>query len=207
MLISDYKNFIFIHIPKNAGISITQALIPHIVPRKVWKAHALLSACNIKLVKTDRFPRHIKAKDLREILGENTYSQYLSFAVVRNPWSWQVSLFNYMRKSKSHPEHKLALSFRSFDEYIHWRCSRNVTQQSDYITDLHANIIVDRVLKYETLREDFESICRELDVNAYLPHLNSSHDELGCYYSNLTKSLVEKKFAKDIEIFKYKYNQ
>lgn len=208
MLISDHKQFIFIHIYKNAGISITEALIPHVVPRIVWKTDRLTRACGFPLVHLNRYPRHISASELREQIGTIRYNKYYSFAVVRNPWAWQVSLYHYMRQSSAHPEHELALGFRDFAEYIHWRCNEAVAYQKDFIVDSHDKLIVDQVLRFEALDDEFTALCSKLGIRAQLPYRNTSASgDWRLYYTDLTRDLVARTFARDIKYFGYDFDQ
>ncbi len=127
MLISNSHNFIFIHIYKNAGTSIKAALKPFATSmfqeRLNGIAHyPVLGNLASLLMRFDRFspapyPSHVSARRIVSELGD-TYRSYFSFAFVRNPWDWQVSLYNYMLKNRNHHQHELVENLGSFGEYI-----------------------------------------------------------------------------------------
>src|SRR5690606_20911543 len=67
------------------------------------------------------YPGHITANDFRSQIPKSIFEEYFKFAFVRNPWDWQVSLYEYARQSPTHHEHVLTNSFKNFDDYIEWR--------------------------------------------------------------------------------------
>lgn len=75
--ISYSDNFVFIHIPKNAGTAVSKSF-------------------GIKKSK------HNTVKEYINVLGEKQYDKMLSFAFVRNPFSRFISLYNYARMEESY---------------------------------------------------------------------------------------------------------
>ncbi|WP_287637280.1 sulfotransferase family 2 domain-containing protein [Microcystis sp. M20BS1] len=109
MLISREYKFIFVHIYKNAGTSITTALRPFAISPWQWTAHRLIKKAGFPSPFFDPhpFPAHVKASEIKESFGAEKFNEYFSFAVVRNPWDWQVSLYKYALKSETHHQHEL----------------------------------------------------------------------------------------------------
>jgi predicted AAA+ superfamily ATPase len=133
MLRSRKYNFIFIHVYKNAGTSITSALKPFSDNCFNKKFGQLLRLANINYFSSLFYPDHITASMLADKIGRQKFSSYFSFAIVRNPWDWQVSLYNYMLENASHHhQRKLVKSFKSFDDYIGWRCNEEIRYQKDF---------------------------------------------------------------------------
>ncbi|UKM63636.1 sulfotransferase family protein [Flavobacteriaceae bacterium GSB9] len=75
--ISYTNNFVFIHIPKNAGTAISKSF-------------------GIETSKHNTVKEYISA------MGEKKYGSMLSFAFVRNPFSRFISLYNYARMEESY---------------------------------------------------------------------------------------------------------
>jgi hypothetical protein len=95
---------------------------------------------------------------------------------------------------------------KGFDEYIVWRVNEEKVLQKDFVTDSEGEMIVDFVGRYENLSKDFLKVCKILNINASLPHINkSSHMNYRSYYSAKTRSLVEENFSEDIELFGYTF--
>ena len=108
MLISNKRKFIFVHIYKNAGSSMTNALMPYASNKWQRMTSHVLKRFNISLqFDPQPFPSHIKASELINAMGKEAFETFFSFAIIRNPWDWQVSLYKYMLKSFSHHQHAL----------------------------------------------------------------------------------------------------
>ena len=211
MLISYDHEFIFIHVYKVAGVSIKNALQKYSHdPSKLLinrSQRKLGINSNLPYYKYKTFSPHINARLLRKELPKKVYNNFYKFAFVRNPWDWQVSLYSFMLKSKSHRQHEIIKSMRSFDDYLKWRVNGNKRFQKDFVTDDDGNLIVDFVGKFESIEEDFKYICKNLKINDSLPHMNKSpHKDYRAYYNCKTKKIIEDHFKEDIEFFGYKFD-
>jgi len=207
MLISHKQKFIFIHIYKNAGTSITKALMPFAA--KKWQV-AIDKALN-KLNFHPRFgprpfPSHTTASEMINALGKERFESYFTFAIVRNPWDWQVSLYKYMLKNKDHHQHEFVKGLGSFDAYIRWRCQQGVKFQRDFIYSQNDKLLVDYVGKFERLSDDFQEICNRIGVSASLPKLNVSNEKpYKQYYTTETEEMVHHAYDVDIKFFGYEF--
>jgi hypothetical protein len=206
MLISKRYRFIFIHIYKNAGTSITTALLPFAVDGWQRKLNRILKRLGVTSFDPQPFPNHARASELISALGKETFDSYFSFAVVRNPWDWQVSLYNYMLKNEQHHQHDLARSFHNFEEYLEWRCTEEVRYQKDFVFSEEDEQIVDFIGRYENLTQDFQYICSRIGISTNLPRLNVSNTKpYQTYYNERTIELVRQTFEPDIHLFDYEF--
>jgi hypothetical protein len=207
MVLSRRRRFLFIHIYKNAGTSISAALLPFAAPEWQRLAGGVLKALRIPLAVGPRpFPQHSSASEIRARLGREAFDALYSFAIVRNPWDWQVSLYRYMLTEKIHHQHELAKSFTGFDEYIRWRCREEVRFQKDFVQSAEGEMLVDFVGRFENLEADFAAICARIGVPASLPRLNVSNTTpYREFYGDETRELVRRAFAPDIELFGYDF--
>lgn len=209
MLISHKRKFIFVHIYKNAGTSITSALRPYAAGNLMYKGGRLLKKYNLPV--PSRFdPRpfetHITASGMIRKMGRETFDSFFSFAIVRNPWDWQVSLYNYMLRRPAHYQYDLIKSFESFDDYIRWRCREEVRYQKDFIYSEDGELLVDFVGRFERLEEDFQTICSRIGISVSLPVENVSNTiPYQSYYSQESRELVREAFEPDISLFDYTF--
>ena len=206
MLISHQYNFIFIHVYKVAGTSMESVLKKYTLPPyESPKTKDLQQAGHLAWDKKHR--RHIKAKEMLSDLGQENFDTFFKFAFVRNPWDWQVSLYEYMLQNEGHPQHYFIKGMADFSEYIEWRVSKEMVLQKKFISDNKGKIIVDFVGRYENLQEDFQKVCAKLGITEeVLPHLNrSDRRDYREYYNQRTENLILEHFQEDIEMFGYDF--
>ncbi|WP_309383358.1 sulfotransferase family 2 domain-containing protein [Cerasicoccus frondis] len=208
MLISKKNKFIFVHIFKNAGTSINAALRPFAMSPWQWQIQKKLKEAKVPSPFYDPHPfdPHSKASEIIDLIGQETFDSYFSFAIVRNPWDWQVSLYTYMLKYETHYQHELVKKLGSFEEYIKWRCAEDVRFQKDFIYSESNELLVDYVGRFENLDEDFQQICSRIGVTASLPKLNKSNAKpYQDFYNDKTRELVRDTFSADIELLNYEF--
>tara|TARA_B100000029_G_C17452741_1_gene915566 strand:+ start:45 stop:671 length:627 start_codon:yes stop_codon:yes gene_type:complete len=202
------KKIIFIHIHKVAGKSISTAMENNYIPKLIqnneyfrWKYKKYFLR-NTIFTKRDSLTTHSYAVDYKNYLKKD-YKNFFSFAFVRNPLDWQVSMYFYMKNATGHPQHNL-INKMSFNEYIEWRCLNEVTFQKDYLVDNNGKLIVDFIGRYENLLLDIRKIEKQSGLIFNLPHLNrSNHENYLKYYNKSSKDLIYKYFKKDFEMLNY----
>ncbi len=147
---------------------------------------------------------HATARDCKLFFG-NKWDDINSFAVVRNPWSWQVSFYTYIRKSAYHSQHELFKSM-TFDQFIEFRRSEYQTQSSFIIDPSTNKSIVSDVIKFENLNEEFTALAEKLGIKVELPHLNLSNKKsYKEFYSAKSIEAVEEIYQEDIKRFSYSF--
>ena len=208
MLMSRRHKFIFIHIFKNAGTSIKKALSPYAATNFEKRANPILKKIGISCYDPNRYPAHIKAPELMNLMGKDRYRSFFTFAVVRNPWDWLVSLYTFMRKDRNHFQHDLAMNFKDFDDYISWRCSEDTPFQSDFVFSSDNIKVVDYIATYEQLDQEIDYICSKTGLpKITLPKLNVSKSiPYQEYYNKKTIELVRATYKRDIELFEYDFH-
>ncbi|GGC06843.1 hypothetical protein GCM10011352_36350 [Marinobacterium zhoushanense] len=207
MLKSEKYKFLFVHVYKNAGTSITEALMPYAAGQCMQFINRINKKVALPFVDVPQpFHSHISAIELIDKLGEDEFKKYFSFAFVRNPWDWQVSLYKFMLKDKYHYQHEFIKGLGGFEQYLQWRCSGNVRLQKDFICSRTGRVALNFVGKYENLAVDFKKICSEVGIVADLPWRNSSGEKnYRDFYNEKTKLLVEESFKDDIDLFGYSF--
>ena len=220
MLISHTHRFIYIHVLKTAGTSVSACFAPYsrFVDRLVYGYYPTVKFFNAFNIVFNRkgiewltgFTKHAKAVDVRSKVPAALFEEYFKFGFVRNPWDWMVSLYFYLQGNKRLAAHK-RVSKMTFSEFIKTRCRNNSLQQIDFISDPERRMLVDFVGRFECLEEDIRYICSRLDITApQLPQKNISYrrpqKDYRAYYDPETAGLVKQSFAEDIKIFGYSFN-
>jgi hypothetical protein len=219
MLISDERRFIFVHIQKTGGETITD-LLSRRVP--------------------DLRPLAAKHARLCDRGSEITMRDYFIFAFVRNPWDRLVSWYSMIQAAqavqwteaqgnarKRSQRHQTRLNklwryaithsddFKSFvrnctqpvemQAGVHYSFSHN---QLDYVTDQSGLVIADFIGRFERFNDDVEDIFLKLGLGSLteLPHENpSQHEHYTGFYDDETEEIVRQRFARDIEYFGYSF--
>jgi hypothetical protein len=218
MLLSLKYNFLFIHIAKTGGTSIRSSLSywkwtdPYRIPLFLCGKISGLTGHKLGA----KLPRHAKAIAAKEMLPREIYNRLFKFAFVRNPWDLQVSSYHHIRRERSH----LIAHLADFEAFLRWKLSQerpyqfhidtSIELQSDYVIDLHGNIIVDFIGRYENLMADFASACSHIGIKPpKLPYERKAADrrkDYRSYYTDGLAELVAEHFRPDIEMFGYTFD-
>lgn len=210
MLISHRHRFIFVHVPKNAGLSITAALEPFADNAPMTQMRRFLSLLPVKEDPKKAFFRwHTTALQLKRKLPAKVFDGYLKFAVVRNPYDRAVSYYHYLSRNEEHHRHGKVqgMSFRDYLEYDAARIQRGRSQtQLSCVGDETGRVLVDRLLRFETLEQDFAELVKTVGLPVdKLPTVNASKKpgDRSLYADEEARALVERLYADDFEAFGY----
>lgn len=118
MLVSLSKKFVFIHIYKTGGSSVQKALQGYcyhpqsnLINRSCNKVIRTVSGnkpkkyFDIKGLYSLLSRSHRKASDI-EAMKPKIFNKFYTFAFVRNPWDWQVSLYYFMLENPDYFQHE-----------------------------------------------------------------------------------------------------
>lgn len=200
---------VFIHISKNAGTSIIN------------------TARNSIIVAGHQTAMNWLAKNKQE--GP-------LFAVIRNPFDRVVSEYFYRKRRYDSGERNahLANLDKTFEEWVvatfvdgEFRTRGSLNQrgisynpnymiddsliwfisQKCWISDLEGNILVETLLRFETLGKDWEAFSKQYKIKKLLKCYNTSPRERSYhkYYSQQSRKIVENYFQEDLESFHYQF--
>jgi hypothetical protein len=198
------QRFVFIHIPKCAGTSLSHALGIERSTHSTYRQYA-------------------------GILGD-AVGDYFVFTIVRNPWARFLSLYDYARMTRSHyhdaVDPKKALYGKHLDYELlkdaslaecarflvegrlrHDRAWNHWRPQSTWLQDDRGEVEVDFVGRVEEMEVAVAEISARLGLSLEVPRLNVSGESRGYRdaYDGETRRIVERHYAEDIERFGYTY--
>ncbi len=172
-------NATFIHIPKNAGTSISRWLITFNKGKWSYQNHH-----GGKHFTLDQI-RRVDKKDLGYI-----------FACIRNPWDRIVSGYFYYRKRKK-------LQDITFEQWIHGGDWGQLNKaQAQYFQDDE----IDHIIRFENIQEDFKIIQQVFQCSNPVTQENKSkHRSYRDYYTPELVDIVAQRHGADIKRFGYEF--
>lgn len=209
--------YLFIHIPKCGGMSLTEYFEtrsaeakrdPDYRPEKGNKTNGLKASfdANNKANAINRNWQilHARAIDYKGALSKDEYAKAFSFSVVRNPWTRLGSLYHYIRMKPQNPHHNKVMT-QTLDEYVLEHCERFRSVQACWVTDLSGKIIVDEIVRFENLEEGIKKISEKIfGKSMKLPRNNvSANGRTQLKFKPQTIDVVRDVYRPDFELFGY----
>lgn len=222
MIFHESRNYLFVHIQKTGGTSISACLAGQFGGRFVAPAHLPLTCLAF------------------------TGPKPFIFAVVRNPWERLVSWFEMMRAKGVHNDFsRYVLQPRpdgkapEFSDFIRrtaviretaqpesqWTGPSSLIydpaqgypkslgfNQCDYLVDASGTLLCDRILRFDNLAAEFAELMADIhpgDVYSGLGHLNARSgggDWRGHYQSGDDREWVARLYRKDVAQFGFRFD-
>lgn len=215
-------NKFFIHIPKNAGMSIRKSSLVKVqeANRSFHISSEYTTNVMRKMAETQDHPglEHARWRDI----NPGTWFLFRPFAIVRNPWDRVVSRYFFARKvieiEKKVPKtYADVASFDSFleerhkwgnEEYMWHRAVRGWYPAFDHISDPTTGEIAWNIdiLRFESLNEDFQDY---FSIKEDLVPRNVTAVNKGTYkdlYNDKRIQIVADWYKKDIDTWGYDFD-
>ena len=202
MSLINANNFIFIHIYKCGGMSLRKHITDNLNSKELHLSHST-------------------AKEMRDYCysngGQFFWHTAFKFSIVRNPFDWVVSLYEFIKGNPSHENHE-EVKEMDFKQFCKWNVSAindkktNVNGKLNTLTEFLFDgdkLLVDFVGKLENIDEDFKVICSKLGIkNEDIPHINETKGrkkDYREYYDEESKDIITKGFYYDLVNFNYTF--
>ena len=114
MIISNSMRFVFVHLHKTGGTTVTNTL----APLMSWN-DVVLSGSLATMEYEDLFNeahgmwKHSAAAEIRSVIGESLWRDYVVFSVVRNPYARVVSTYTWARQRLENVRSRRGLAHRA----------------------------------------------------------------------------------------------
>ena len=182
------KKCVFFHIPKTAGISISNSLFGDIK----WG--------------------HRNVDFYKSHYGEKVFNSLYKFCFVRNPYERLFSAYTFLKEGGINNQdlefsNSYLQEFASFDEFVLKGLEKeeimnwvHFKPQYTFVCDENDNIVMDFVGKMENLNADFNAVCKHLNIESELQKLNMSATKKNDF-SEEVKTMIKLKYQKDFNLF------
>jgi hypothetical protein len=229
MILSHKYKFIFIKTAKTAGTSIEVLLSKHCgpedivtpiaptveghqprnyegfispVPEILQRPGKLFSVLRHAITSRDKFYNHMPAREVRNRVGSDVWNRYFKFCVERNPWDKVLSHY-YMHAAREGGS-------LSLDEYL--ARGRFPINYFRYTDRSGTKIIVDRILRYENLVAELSEVFSQLQIPfdgtlgaTAKSGYRSDRRQYQEVFNDEQRKIVERAFAKEIELHGYRF--
>lgn len=197
-------SLIFIRIPINAD----QIIYDHLGDLNLIRKKEKLFESEIKNKEySEPFSATFAKPNDISIVLTGVLRNYLSFAVIRNPWERAFYMHDFLFKKE-----KTQLNFNEFCEFMMDKYEKKDSKFlpiHDQCSWLEGVFEPNFILRFENLNKDFSNmldICQIKHINKNLPHENSTERKpYKEYYNDQSIKIIEKIFERDIDKFKYSY--
>jgi hypothetical protein len=216
MIVSHKYRFIFLRTEKTASSSLLKVLqnvlddddLQANMQRPKWARYSPIHHGALK----HHFPQwfglhtHATARQVRDVLGRKIFDSYYKFAVERNPWDRQVSLYAHRRWKKGKPADQFDRDMRS----PIYRNTQYVRLNNWSIYAIGKDIVADRIIPYERLHEGIDELATTLGIPSLgdMPRLRRYTPDRPHYstcYSDVTRDLVARWYAREIDALGYTF--
>lgn len=191
---------VFVHIPKNGGTSMYNAL------------------------QMDEPPEtHCPVAGYRESAPER-WSDAYSFAFVRNPWDRFVSAFHYLKRKPLTDDDRLwadqALAdCPNFEAFISKMMSsrqflggvmmwRHFAPQWWYVADEQGSLAIDHIGRFEDFERELSTVGEQLGIEANVVHKNKvARAHYSEFYTPDAVDFVGRLYSRDVDWFSYQFEK
>lgn len=205
MMRSNEKKFIFIHIPKTGGTTVSYRLAQYAITTqdRGTGLHKFHYDTNL----------HDGIRDHPYYLS--WYKKYFSFTFVRNPWERLFSFYMSTRRYEVDWDKICPIDFHNFCNDVRddkYRLSPLAKRpQLHQITNKDSKVLINFVGRFENFEKDFSEVCQRLDIFHYNTDVGimnrSNYNDLDYHDLYMQEDIdwVAEIFNEDIKVLNYNY--
>jgi len=180
MIVNHTYRYIFIHIPRTSGSTVTEYLD---CATCSWQdiqigVTEFGEAVQEHYLRKYHLRKHIPAFHLRSIVGEDIWREYFTFAVVRNPYDRFISCYNYLitHSQEGFPYFQYAQGFSDVNAFAETAdlFSPNVPDymllpQCYWVGDRGdykecRGIVIDKCIRFEFIEKELNAVLEKIGI-------------------------------------------
>lgn len=202
MLISHRKKFIYMKTVKTAGTSVESFFERYCMPEGEWvfshgreeyESDSGVIGYRGSNPEGKKWRNHMSAIEIKNLIGNDIWTSYYKFCVIRNPYDKVLSAYFFFNNNKNDKD-----VIKKFREWALAGNGKNMPiDRNKYCID--NEICVNFFVHYEDLKDDIEKVCNRLDIvfnPDEIPRLKNDTRNtkipIQDFYNNEIKELVKK---------------
>lgn len=145
---------------------------------------------------------HMPAAEIKARVGDEVWRTYYKFTVERNPWDRQISIYYWRQRDEA--------ARLPFNEFM--RREDLARGNNFYMYSLEGAVAVDRICRYEALRDEVQSAIEQAGVQGEvtLPRAKggarkTERRHYRDYYDDETRAIVARWYAREIDAMGYEF--
>jgi hypothetical protein len=220
VIVSHKFKFIFVHLGRTGGRSLTAALAEHCEPDDIITAVPGLPSRNAASVR-----RHNTASQIRQHVGEKVWHEYFKFTFERNPWDkilsryWRYAAPARKRAYKKTFEKVIGrpLSFREWFSLRIWQgrlfgLGHIRLPRHFHCYTKNGRVIVDFIGRFENRREHLQILSSRLglpiDTSVWIGfETRKDRTPYTEHFDERMQRIVQSVFRQDLEFLGYAFGQ
>lgn len=222
-LVSHSRRFVYLKTVKTAGTSAEAVLERYCAPperlRDPDRTAPVVTREGVIAPRRERRPdddwwSHMPAEEVRARIGPECWERYLKVVSIRNPFDRLASWFFYAgdgERIRAMADRGGAALQRYFARWLERRGEALAVDRAQYV--IHGALVVDRVIRFESLQADLRALLEELGEEAAaaveVTALKANPSRLVADYRDLyndgARAFVEDRFAFELERFGYRF--
>ncbi len=205
-LVCPDNKIVFIHIFRAAGNSIRK-MLSYFPSQEVLTVHCDAADLKAEMISSGK---------------SNLWQESFKFSFIRNPFDWMVSTYMYHRQNNNN-DYFQGITTMSFEEFVLWYTEVAMKERrqagtnkcitlGEFIYDAYGNPLVDFIGRYENMVQDWQEVCLKIGIYNrvnVLPKINEGSARAGrhyrSFYTDRSINMVTQAFAKDLQMFNYKF--
>jgi hypothetical protein len=152
-----------------------------------------------------RWRNHKTSKDIKNSIGDSIFNEYTKICNIRNPYDIAVSLYHW----NGGRGEQVPADIKLFTKWLNNPNKISTLKQNKVLWAIDNKYNFDYI-RYENLEEDILKVCKKLGINVdqvVLPEykISEGRKHYTEYYTEDTKKIIEKIYAKELEVFGYTF--
>ena len=164
MILNRTYDFLFVHVPKTAGMAVSKDLSRFNTPQDLHFCEPW-DEVNLRHSVVYGLKKHSTAAEIRSTLGDEEFDPLFKFAFVRDPNARAYSLFRFLKYNfREWKKSAIMDTFDTFDQFVASEFfqtpgpDRIFEPQALWLVDDQGRLLVDRVARMEEIESELSEI-------------------------------------------------